>query len=63
MNTLKNWPEFYRVKETKDYLFVYVNQQSGLVLVKREIPSDAYRFILEQLEQHVISKRLKLLKK
>ncbi len=60
---VKNWPEFYRVKETKDYLFVYVNQHSGLVLVKREIPSDAYRFILQQLEQHVIAKRLKLLKK
>jgi len=60
---IKKWPEFYRVKETKDYLFVYINQHSGLVLVKREIPSDAYRFILEQLEQHVITKRLKLLKK
>lgn len=60
---VKNWPEFYRVKETNDYLFVYINQHSGLVLVKREIPSDAYRFILQQLEQHVIAKRLKLLKK
>lgn len=60
---VKNWPEFYRVKETNDYLFVYINQHSGLVLVKREIPSDAYRFIVEQLKQHVIAKRLKLLKK
>jgi len=60
---VKKWPEFFRVKETQDYLFVYVNQHSGMVLVKREIPSDAYRFLLDQLKQHVIAKRLKLLKK
>ncbi len=58
----KKWGEFYSVKETEEYLYVYVNKNSGMVIVKREVPNDALSFVKQKLTLHVLPKRVKLLK-
>lgn len=57
----KQWMEFYSATENDDYMYVYVNKNSGLVLVKRDVPVDALRFIRSKLTEHVTpAKRVKV---
>lgn len=56
----KKWMDFFSANETKDYLYIFASKDSGSVLIKREIPSDAIAFIKAQLRAHVDPRRLKL---
>lgn len=58
----KLWVDFYSTAETEDYIYVYVNKNSGLVLVKRDISTDGVRFIKEKLRENIVPKRVKFLK-
>lgn len=55
----KKWYEIFSARETAEYLFIYVNKNSGMVVVKRDVPSDALRFLKQKLTENV--KKLKLL--
>ena len=58
----KQWNEFYSAMETEDYLYVYVNKQRGMVIVKRSISDAMVRFIKEKLAANLKPKRLRLMK-
>lgn len=60
-NITKKWIEFYSAAETEEYLYIYVNKNSGLVLVKRDIPNDALNFVKDKIRLHLNAKRIKLL--
>lgn len=58
------WNEFYSVKETKDYFFMYFTPQKGFLLAKRDLSNTNKQYICKKLEEHMTNKRrLKLLKK
>lgn len=59
----KNWNEFYSVNETEEYLYLYVNKNSGLLFVKSQINQDIVRFIIENATKNMKPKHIKLLKK
>ena len=61
-NIEKKWFEFYSASETKEFLYVYVNKNSGMVIVKRDVNEQAVSFIKEQLSKNVKSKRINFLK-
>lgn len=56
----KKWIDFYSASEVDDYLYIFVSRDSGTVLVKRDIPDDAIRFIRKQIRAHVAPKRVKI---
>jgi hypothetical protein len=56
----KKWIEFFSAFETEEYLFIYLQKNSGMVILKRDVPTDAVEFIKRKLVDHVNSKRLKL---
>ena len=58
---LKKWFDFYMATETEEYLYIFTSKDSGSVIVKREVPTEAIDFIRKQLKAHVSPKRLKLL--
>ncbi len=58
---LKKWFDFYMATETEDYLYIFTSKDSGSVIVKREVPTEAIEFIKDKLSKHVSPKRLKLL--
>lgn len=58
----KNWSEFYSVSENDDYLYVYVNKQRGMLIIKRAITSDALDFIKNKLQENLKPNRVKFLK-
>ena len=61
-NIEKKWYEFYSVLESEDYLYVYVNKNSGMLIIKRAAPTAAIEFIKEKLVANLKPKRVKLLK-
>ncbi len=60
-NIEKKWIEFYSAVENEQYLYIYVNKNSGMVIVKRDVDDAAINFVKEKLRLHVKAKRLKLL--
>lgn len=60
-NVDKKWYEFYMAMETEKYLYVYVNKNSGMVIVKRAATFEAIAFIKSKLKEHVKPKKLKLM--
>lgn len=62
-NLSKKWFEFDNVKETEDYIFLNVNRQSGLIIVKRELSVEAKQFLLEKVSASLPAKKVKLLNK
>jgi hypothetical protein len=56
----KQWMDFYSAAETEDYLYIFASKDSGSVLIKRDIPSDAIDFVRSKLVAHVNPKRLKV---
>lgn len=56
----KKWFDFYSASETEEYLYIFASKDSGSVLVKRDIPSDAVDFIRSKLVAHVNPKRVKV---
>jgi len=56
----KKWMDFYSATETAEYLYVYVNKNSGMVMVKRDIPTDAMEFIKNKLRESLPAKRAHL---
>lgn len=58
----KQWYEFYSAMETEDYLYIYVNKQRGMVILKRALSDDMVRFIKEKLADNLKPRRLRLLK-
>lgn len=62
-NLSKKWFEFDNVKETEDYIFLNVNRQSGLIIVKRELSAEAKQFLLEKVSASLPAKKVKLLNK
>ncbi len=57
----KKWFDFHSAMEKEDYLYLYVNKNSGMVIVKREVPIDALNFIKEKIKEKVNPKNVKLL--
>lgn len=57
----KKWYEFYSVSENQDYLYVYVNKQRGMLIIKRAISSDALQFVKSKLKENLKPKRVKLI--
>ncbi len=57
----KTWSEFYSAVEVGEYIYVYVNKNSGMVLIKRDMSGDTLRFIKQKVTEHVNSKKVKLL--
>ena len=60
-NVSKQWYEFYSVTENENYLYVYVNKQRGMLIIKRAISSDALNFLKTKLRENLKPKRVKLL--
>lgn len=58
----KKWIDFYSASETEEYLYIFVAKDSGSVLIKRDIPSDALAFVKQQIKNSVPPKRVKFLK-
>jgi hypothetical protein len=56
-NLLKHWSEFYSIKETEDYFFVYFNKNNGMLLAKRDFGMDINRFIKDNCNKHMVNKR------
>lgn len=59
----KNWNEFYSIHETEDYLYLYVNKNSGLLFVKSQINHDILQFVTANATKNMKAKHIKLLKK
>lgn len=53
----KHWSEFYSIKETEDYFFVYFNKNSGMLLAKRDFSTEINRYIISNCEEHMTNKR------
>ncbi len=60
-NVEKQWIDFYSTVETEEYIYIYVNKNSGMVLVKRDIPTNVLSFVREKLKTHVDARKVKLL--
>ena len=60
-NIEKKWHDFYMAMENEKYLYVYVNKNSGMVIVKRAATFEAIDFVKSKLKLHVKPRRLKLL--
>jgi len=60
-NVDKKWYDFYMAMENEKYLYVYVNKNSGMVIVKRAATIEAINFVKAKLKLHVKPKRLKLM--
>ncbi len=60
-NISKKWYEFYSVSENENYLYVYVNKQRGMLIIKRALSQDALNFIKAKLRENLKPKRVKLL--
>ena len=59
-NVIKQWYEFYSVSENDNYLYLYVNKQRGMLVIKSALSSDALRFIKDKLREHLKPGRLSL---
>jgi hypothetical protein len=57
----KKWFDFYMALENEKYLYVYVNKNSGMVIVKRAATIEAINFIKTKLKANVKPKKLKLM--
>ena len=56
------WEQFYSVKETEKYFFMYFAAQKGFVVAKRDLTEEMILFIRKNLLEHVVNqKRIKLL--
>lgn len=60
-NMAKQWYEFYSVRENEDYLYVYVNKQRGMLIIKRYISAEALAFIKTKLRENLKPNRVKLI--
>lgn len=56
----KNWNEFYSAMETDNYIYIYVNKQRGMVILKKAISGDMMDFIKGKLVENLKPRRLKL---
>lgn len=56
----KFWYEFIGARESDDYIYLSVNKQSGLIIVKRFLSSDALNYLYGRLKEHVNPKKIKL---
>lgn len=56
----KPWNEFYRIFERGEYIYLYVNKNSGLVCVTRNLNQDIVAFIKRQINEHMDPKKVKL---
>ena len=60
---LKPWNEFYSFKETKDYYFMYFSKHKGMLLAKREVSEELGKFIIDNVNTHLVDKRkIKIMK-
>ena len=58
------WEQFYSVKETEKYFFMYFAAQKGFIVAKRDLTEEMVLFIRKNLLEHVVNqKRIKLLVK
>ena len=58
------WAQFYSVKETKDYFFMYFTAQKGFLLAKRDLTEPMKNFIVKMFDEHMTNRRrVKLMKK
>ena len=53
----KHWSEFYSIKETEDYFFIYFNKNNGMLLAKRDFSTEINRFIKRNCDEHMVDKR------
>ncbi len=53
----KHWNEFYSIKETEDYFFIYFNKHNGMLLAKRDFSSEVIRFVVDKCNEHMVDKR------
>lgn len=53
----KHWNEFYSIKETEDYFFIYFNKHNGMLLAKRDFSSEVTRFVVAKCNEHMVDKR------
>lgn len=58
----KKWYEFYSVNENEDYLYIYVNKQRGMLIIKRAITEEALQFIKTKLQESLKANRIKFIK-
>lgn len=58
------WQNFYSVKETKDYFFIYFTAQKGFLLAKRDLTDSMKSFVIRMFQEHMTNKKhMKFLKK
>jgi hypothetical protein len=57
----KPWNEFHSVYERGDYIYLYVQKNSGLVCVTRNLNQDIVRFIKKQITDNVNPKKVKFI--
>ena len=57
----KKWYEFYSVNENEDYLYLYVNKQRGMLIIKRFLNQDALNLIKNKLRETLKPRRVKLI--
>ena len=56
----RKWNEFYSAVENQDYLYIYVNKNSGMLIVKRDANEPTLAFIREKLRANLKPRRLRL---
>jgi len=60
-NIVKKWFDFYMAMENEKYIYIYVNKNSGMVIVKNAATIETINFIKTKLKEHIKSKKLKLM--
>lgn len=58
----KGWNEFYSCYERGDYLYLYLNKNSGLVIVLRNLDASIIAFVKQQLTQNLNPKKVRFAK-
>ena len=56
----KKWFEFHSAVENEDYLYIYVNKNSGMLVIKREADENSLRFLRDKLRASLKPRRLRL---
>ena len=61
---VKPWNELYSFSETEEYFFVYFSKHRGMLFAKRDFSYELRRFIIDNVQKHLVNKRkIKLLKR
>jgi hypothetical protein len=56
----RKWNELFSAVENDEYLYIYVNKNSGMLMVKRDIDDAAIQFVRDRLRANLKPKRVRI---